>query len=99
MLSESGMRKEMMMSFRIIITCSSLIPVKFVDRNSDFYYCLGLIDWRIRLLRLPSEVFNKRGKPVRIIIGDVIAPEEQDRFADTEKFGKFLRESVYNLSL
>lgn len=76
-----------------------VIPVKFLDRNSDFYYCLGLIDWRIRLLRLPSEVFNKRGKPVRIIIGDVIAPEEQDRFADTEKFGKFLRESVYNLSL
>lgn len=43
-----------------------IVPVHFMDRNSDFYYMLGLIDWRVRLLKLPSEVFNKRNKKTRI---------------------------------
>lgn len=75
-----------------------VIPVKFLDRNSDFYYCLGLIDWRIRLLRLPGEVFNKRGKPVRIVCGDVITPERQRSFVTAEAFRTFLRNTLYGLN-
>ena len=75
-----------------------VLPLKFADRNSDFYYGLGLIDWRIRLLRLPSEVFNKAGKPVRIILGDIIPPEVQAGINDDETFRKYLRDSVYGLS-
>ena len=73
-----------------------VIPVRFLDRNSDFYYSLGLIDWRVRLLRLPSEVFNKRGKPVRLVIGDPIPCEVQDSFHDTAGFSRFLRGKVYD---
>ena len=29
-----------------------IVPVHFLDRNSGFYYLLGLLDWRVRLLRL-----------------------------------------------
>ena len=73
-----------------------VIPVHFLDRNSDFYYSLGLLDWRIRLLRLPAEVFNKRGKRTRIAIGGIITPEMQDQFDDIRSFGEYLRNKVYN---
>ena len=73
-----------------------IVPVHFIDRNSDFYYSLGLIDWKVRLLRLVAEVFNKRGKRTRIAIGNVISPEQQAEFTDIDKFGSFLRNKVYN---
>ena len=76
-----------------------VIPVRFFDGNSAFYYSLGLIDWRIRLLRLPSEVFNKKGRTMRIGIGKVISVEEQKRFGnDVHAFRDFLRGSVYGMS-
>lgn len=74
-----------------------VVPVHFLDRNSDFYYSLGLLDWRIRLLRLPAEVFNKRGKRTRIAIGKIITPQMQDAFADIDDFREFLRNKVYKL--
>ncbi len=36
-----------------------IVPVCFFDGNSIFCYSWGLIDWRIRLLRLLPEVFSK----------------------------------------
>lgn len=74
-----------------------VVPVHFLDRNSDFYYSLGLVDWRVRLLRLPSEVFNKRGKRTRIALGEIITPEQQNEFEDLSVFADFLRMSVYKL--
>lgn len=74
-----------------------VLPVKFLDRNSDFYYSLGLIDWRIRLLRLPSEVFNKKGRPVRVACGDVIPPEKLRSFSSAEALGTYLRSVLYGL--
>ena len=73
-----------------------IVPVHFIDRNSNFYYSLGLIDWKVRLLRLIAEVFNKREKRTRIAIGAVIPPEEQAEFSDIRQFGSFLRNKVYN---
>jgi len=75
-----------------------ILPVHFLDGNSRFYYLLGLIDWRVRLLRLPTELFNKRGRPVRIAIGEVISVEEQQAYLSThtvEEFGLWLRGRVY----
>ena len=75
-----------------------IIPVRFYDGNSPFYYSLGLIDWRIRLLRLPSEVFNKADKTFRVGIGRPISVTEQDRFGnDLNAFSTYLRSSVYNM--
>jgi 1-acyl-sn-glycerol-3-phosphate acyltransferase len=75
-----------------------IIPVRFYDGNSPFYYSLGLIDWRVRLLRLPSEVFNKKDKPFRIGIGKPIPVSRQDEFGnDLRAFSNFLRASVYDM--
>lgn len=75
-----------------------ILPVHFLDGNSRFYYMLGLIDWRIRLLRLPAELFNKAHRPVRLCIGEVIGVEEQQEYLAThgvEEYGLWLREKVY----
>ena len=72
-----------------------VVPVYFADRNAVLYYSLGLLDWRIRLLRLPAEVLNKRDKKVRVILGNIISPEEQRGFEDTDDFRPYLRSKVY----
>ena len=74
-----------------------VVPVHFLDGNSKFYYSLGLIDWKVRLLRLPSEVFNKRNKPVRITLGEIITPEQMAEYKTVEELRTFLRNSVYNI--
>ncbi|MRR19105.1 hemolysin [bacterium] len=76
-----------------------VLPVRFFDKNSAFFYFLGLINWRIRLLRLPSEVFNKKGQEPRIGIGELITVEEQNQFSDPETLGLHLRKKVYEMPL
>ena len=74
-----------------------ILPVTFRDGNSRLFYSLGLVDWRVRLLKLPSEVFNKRGRVERIALGKIITPQQQDRFDDINEFGRFLRQKVDEL--
>ena len=74
-----------------------VIPVYFHNHNSTFFNILGLIDWRLRTLRLPRELFNKTGREMHVSFGDAIMPDEQALFTDTEKFGLMLRERTYAL--
>ena len=79
-----------------------ILPVRFYDGNSWFYYSLGLIDWRLRLLRLPAEIFNKSNRPVRLGLGSVISVEEQQQYLathSTEEFGLWLRDRVYRMTI
>ena len=75
-----------------------VVPVRFFDRNSRFYYALGLIDYRIRFVRLFHEVFNKQGSHPRVGIGPVIDVAQQDAVPDGQ-FKTFLRSSVYDMPL
>lgn len=72
-----------------------VVPVRFFDGNSRFYYSLGLIDWRVRLLRLLPEVFNKGGRPFRIGVGPVISVGEQPGSVDALR--ALLRSAVYGM--
>lgn len=77
-----------------------IVPVRFFDGNSRLYYSLGLIDWRIRLLRLPAELFNKGNSKVRLGIGPIISPKEQQLYLSThtlEEYTAWLRNSVYSM--
>jgi putative hemolysin len=74
-----------------------IVPVRFFGANSPFFYFLGLIHWKVRTLRLPYEVFNKRGNKVRIGIGNVISVEEQNQFSDYKSLGAYLRKTVYEM--
>lgn len=76
-----------------------ILPMRFFDGNSAFFYFLGLINWRLRLLRLPSEVFNKKGKELRLGIGKIISVKEQEQFTSARALGLFLRKAVYDMPL
>ncbi|NTV84816.1 MAG: hypothetical protein HGA23_11045 [Bacteroidales bacterium] len=74
-----------------------VVPIRFFGRNSAFFYFLGLINWRVRSLRLPHEVFNKSKQEILIGIGNILSVEEQEQFTDTESLGRFLRKAVYEM--
>ena len=76
-----------------------VVPVRFFDRNSRFYYALGLIDYRVRFVRLFHELFNKRGTHPRLGIGAPISVEEQEQYTDLQAFKAFLRSRVYDMPL
>ena len=76
-----------------------VIPVRFFDRNSRFYYALGLIDYRVRFVRLFHEMFNKRGSHPRLGIGEIISVEKQEKHTDLQDFKDYLRHSVYDMPL
>jgi len=74
-----------------------VVPVRFFDRNSNWFYFLGLINWRLRTLRLPREILNKEGKTVKLGIGEVISVEDQKRVPEAD-FAAMLRSSVYGIA-
>ncbi|MBQ9410188.1 MAG: hypothetical protein IJU21_01120, partial [Bacteroidales bacterium] len=73
-----------------------IVPIRFADRNSNFYYLLGLLHYKIRFTRLFHEVFNKKHSHPRVIIGETISADAQKAVPEQE-FGQFLRDSVYNI--
>lgn len=74
-----------------------VVPVCFHGHNSAFFNILGMINWRLRLPRLPRELFNKTGKEIRVSFGEPISVEEQADFKDLDTFGRMLRERTYGL--
>lgn len=74
-----------------------VIPVLDATLNSNFYYNLGLIDWRIRITRLPAEMLNKRGKELRFVMGQAISPEQISSVSDIKDLRTLLRASVYSM--
>lgn len=74
-----------------------VVPVYFHGHNSLLFHLLGLIHWRVRSLRLPREVFNKRGKVIDVSIGETITLEEQDRYVNLKEYGSFLKQKTYCL--
>lgn len=75
-----------------------IVPIRFFDRNSWFYYALGLLDYRVRFVRLFHELWNKQGTHPRLGIGETITVEQQDAVSEDE-FKAFLRSSVYDMPL
>lgn len=74
-----------------------VIPIYFHCKNSTFCNILGRIDWRLRTMRLPRELFASYNKEVRVSFGDPVTVEEQNKFANLEELGVYLREKTYEL--
>ena len=75
-----------------------VVPIFFHGSNSAMSHILGLIDWRLRTMRLPTEVFRKKGTTIHVSIGDPISVEEQKQhMGSIEEFSKYLRERTYSL--
>ena len=74
-----------------------IIPMYFKGTNSQLFHILGLIHPILRTAKLPSELFNKKNKVVRIRMGHPISVKEQQEFTDISRFGRFLRLKTYAL--
>ena len=76
-----------------------IIPIRFLDRNSRFYYWLGYFGLPLRLLRMPSELFNKSKGEHRVVIGNTISLEEQSRYVRPSDFHDYLWSAIYDMQL
>lgn len=76
-----------------------IVPIRFFDHNSLWFYNLGLIDWRVRLMQLPHELVNKRYRRIRVGVGETLTVEEQSKYSDIKDYGAFLRSKVYDMPL
>jgi len=74
-----------------------VIPVYFQGKNSRLFHLLGRVHPRLQMVRLPSELFTKKKKIIRIRIGSPISVKEQDEFRDIARYGRFLRTKTYAL--
>ena len=76
-----------------------IVPIRFLDRNSRFYYWLGNLGLSLRLLRLPSELFNKNKGEHRVVIGQVIGVEEQGSYVRPSDFHDALWSAIYDMPI
>ena len=74
-----------------------IIPIYFHGHNSAWFTFLGMVDWRLRTLRLPAEVFHTKGKTRRISIGKPIMPEEYAQYTVPEDLATFLKDKTYSM--
>lgn len=74
-----------------------IVPVYFQGTNSKLFYLLGQIHPLLRTARLPSELFNKKNKTIKIRIGNPISVKDQDEFTSISQYGRFLRAKTYSL--
>lgn len=71
-----------------------IYPVLFDFLNTPYFYWLGMVDWRIRILRMPTEAFNKKKKIVDVYLGDIIEPDSLKDMTD-EEVAFFLYDHTY----
>lgn len=74
-----------------------VVPIFFHGKNSWFFNFLGRINWQLRSMRMPYEVFNKKGKIIKVTIGETISWEEQKQYKKTEDLAAFLKAKTYAL--
>lgn len=75
-----------------------VIPIYFHGYNSWWFRILGVISWQLRTLRLPGEVFRRKGDTLHISVGDMIMPDEiQAHSGSVKELSDFLRDRTYSL--
>ncbi len=74
-----------------------VVPIYFHGSNSRLFHLLGRIHPSLRTAKLASEVMNKKGKTIKIRIGNPISVKEQDKFTDIHQLGRYLRSKTYCL--
>ncbi|MDO4695215.1 lysophospholipid acyltransferase family protein [Porphyromonas sp.] len=72
-------------------------PIYFEGENSKAYYYLNRISYMLSVLKIPSELFNKKGKEIGVYIGDPILPEEIQRYKNNSDLRDFLMDKTLNL--
>ena len=72
-----------------------VVPMYFHAKNSKFFYSASKIHPDLQTLLLPSEMVNKREKPIKIRIGRPVSPKVLADYETTKELENFLRRKVY----
>ncbi|MCM1164065.1 MAG: lysophospholipid acyltransferase family protein [Muribaculaceae bacterium] len=76
-----------------------VIPIYFHGLNSWWFRLLGIVSWQLRTLRLPAEVFRRKGSTIHVSVGNLITPEELKAHSGSEEeLGLWLRQQTYKLA-
>ena len=59
------------------------------------FYNMAKIHPDLQTVMLPSEMMNKREKPIKIRIGKPILPKISKEYETPEELGEFLKNKVY----
>lgn len=74
-----------------------VVPVYFGGHNSRLFHLIGRINPNLQQVKLPSELLNKRRRPVKVRIGSAVSVNEQAGFPEVYQFGRYLRAKTYSL--
>ena len=84
--------------FRLIeLAQVPVIPIFFAGTNSRWFHFLGRIHPMLRTWRLFKEWHNKSGKTIRLETGDIIYPEQYNKYKTPEEKNAFFRNEVYKM--
>lgn len=72
-----------------------VVPMYFHAKNSKLFYNVSKIHPDLQTLLLPSEMVNKREKPIKIRIGRPVTPKILNEYETPKELGVFLRKKVY----
>ena len=75
-----------------------ILPVRFTGNNSALFHMLGLVHPTLRTAMLPHELWNKRGRPVSMRIGQPVDQEILSRFESERTATAFIRNRTYSLA-
>ena len=74
-----------------------VVPIYFGGSNSILFHFLGMINPRLKMAKLPSELFNRKKKEISIRIASPLRQNELKEFTDIHQLGRFLRAKTYCL--
>jgi putative hemolysin len=73
---------------------ASCLPIHVDGYNSRFFYLMAMIHPLLRTLLLPRELANKKGRELKLIIGETISPREVLKLSDDRAVTDYLRMST-----
>ena len=76
---------------RIHETKCTVVPLFFHGENSRLFQFVSKLSMNLRLGLLLHEIMNKRGKTIRVEIGDPIGYDQMESIKDRQKLIEFLR--------
>ena len=70
---------------------ASCLPIHVDGYNSRFFYLMALAHPKLRTLLLPRELANKAGRELKLIVGELIKPQEIRKLSDDRAVTDYLR--------
>ncbi len=74
-----------------------VVPMYFHAKNSRLFYQASKLHPDLQTLMLPSEMMNKREKPIKIRIGKPVSVKILEDHDTIEEMGEFLQKKIYML--